>query len=571
MQKKILFLILLTLLFFISCQSQKAVTQEKVYDQQDFLKEAAELLSLPNPDFFLAHYNKYQSQFPEAIPKVRFMLASQLFSQLKRQVEANNYAAAELSLRSVFSLPEAKALLTPELIRAYRNLKSESEGEYSRLLDSEAFKNQQAPEIKASQNWLSAYSERLVKIEVDLVYTDSKTQLTKFSSSSGSGLILNSGTILTVFHLFEDNFKQNVQSYTIRVRTKGDMHEAEIHAWDVLHDLAILKLKSSLSESDSKLNLNLWGNSDKLRQGDSVYAFGNHNGMDKTLSKGIISSLSRETFEKGEWLQVDAVIIGGASGGILIGEDGKIYGILVAGHYNKDLNFVIPSNKILERLDRLIDGQVINYPWLGLRLDMKDDGSATSKNGFRIQKAYGASALLPYVSDEHHYYLAALNGKTLSNQSQLDRFTERFKPGSIVEVTVIHKPSSKVVVTNKYLSDLGTRPSKAMYNMSKWDETLTDLDTYFGFKVKSSDLNRSVNLDGETYSFNLYSLSYMAVDSPLIAKGFKVGDKLGFLDDYYLGQDRVLLLMHFPDNYKPFYSEHYVHKLYISAYDKRVY
>ena len=100
----------------------------------------------------------------------------------------------------------------------------------------------------------------------------------------------------------------------------------------------------------------LLGNSDSLKQGFPIYVMGHHLRLTSTLTKGIISASTRRAPEVGTWIQVDTNVGPGASGGMLIGEDKLIYGVIVAGIiYNT--NFAVPSNTILQiLLTRLMSG-----------------------------------------------------------------------------------------------------------------------------------------------------------------------------------------------------------------------
>src|SRR4051812_4562767 len=143
----------------------------------------------------------------------------------------------------------------------------------------------------------------------------------------GSGVIVDkAGYIVTNFHVIEGAKKVQVRLSDRRVT------EAEVVGSDSMTDIALLKIKlGDLIAAE-------WGDSDKLEVGDLVWALGSPYGLERSLTFGIVSAKSRRsgTFAEGsyspykEYLQTDAAVNPGNSGGPLVNIEGQIIGINAA-------------------------------------------------------------------------------------------------------------------------------------------------------------------------------------------------------------------------------------------------
>ncbi|MEK7479151.1 MAG: trypsin-like peptidase domain-containing protein [Patescibacteria group bacterium] len=207
----------------------------------------------------------------------------------------------------------------------------------------------------------------------------------------GSGSIVDrKGIILTNKHVVNEPFA----SYSV-ISSDGEEFPAEILARDPVDDIAILKI----SPQDKKLPTVTLGNSNAVRLGESVLAFGNALGLFKsTVSRGIISGLGRAisakenpegpTEELRGLIQTDAAINPGNSGGPLTNLKGEVIGInaaVIAGAQN--IGFAIPV-KAAERdlLDIKKYGK-IKRPLLGIRYMTV---TPKTKELLRVPVDYGA-------------------------------------------------------------------------------------------------------------------------------------------------------------------------------------
>lgn len=161
-----------------------------------------------------------------------------------------------------------------------------------------------------------------------LVIQDSNGQ----TISLGSGFFVTSNVVATNVHVIESASRGYAK--IIGQRTKYDI--LGIVGIDASRDLVLLSLDGTKAPS---LSL---GDSSKVAVGDDVYAFGNPQGLEGTLSQGIISSIRK--IGNDSFLQITAPISPGSSGGPIVNSEGKVVGVAVATlKGGQNLNFAIPS------------------------------------------------------------------------------------------------------------------------------------------------------------------------------------------------------------------------------------
>ena len=150
---------------------------------------------------------------------------------------------------------------------------------------------------------------------------------------SGSGFFVHPGYVATNYHVIK-----GATWIYIKGVGKEKMYVVEgVAATDQSHDLAILK---STEINAPALHL---GNSDTVQTGETVYVVGNPKGYEGTFSKGIVSAIRIDGTNK--WIQIDAPISPGSSGGAVLNSKGEVIGVATAGLQDaQNLNFVVPSN-----------------------------------------------------------------------------------------------------------------------------------------------------------------------------------------------------------------------------------
>ena len=186
------------------------------------------------------------------------------------------------------------------------------------------------------------------------------------SSALGSGFIIDEkGIIITNNHVIQD-------SEDILVRVGEDKeYKAKIIGTDPLSDLAVIQIM----DSKEKFIPVKFGDSDKARIGDWVIAIGNPFGLGGTVTSGIISARNRSIgltrYE--DYIQTDASINSGNSGGPLFDMNGDVIGIntaILGQGGSIGIGFSIPSNSAKKVIDQLIEFGETKRGWLGVRIQV---------------------------------------------------------------------------------------------------------------------------------------------------------------------------------------------------------
>ncbi len=197
----------------------------------------------------------------------------------------------------------------------------------------------------------------------------------------GSGVIVDpEGHVLTNYHVAQQSTRITCTLIT------GERIEADVIAHDPLTDLSVLKLKlASRERPGAPVPYAVLGNSDALEVGEPVIALGNPRGLSSSLTQGVVANTSRVftsftgssmrdmALDDGHptglftrWIQHDALIQPGNSGGPLVNLRGEVVGINELG--GTGIGFAIPSNLAREVLRRAVDHGRIQRGWLGVTM-----------------------------------------------------------------------------------------------------------------------------------------------------------------------------------------------------------
>lgn len=185
-------------------------------------------------------------------------------------------------------------------------------------------------------------------------------------SSMGSGFVINKeGMILTNHHVVDNSIK-------VIVKFNGDTreYEAKVLGSDEPTDVAVLQVDAHIVKSLRPVAL---GKSKLSKVGQWVLAVGNPYGFDRTVSFGIISAKGRNVPQApvlNDFIQTDAFIAPGSSGGPLLNMHGEVIGINSRG--GSGLAFTIPIETALEVKDKLLKSGGIKRGWLGVHLQPLD-------------------------------------------------------------------------------------------------------------------------------------------------------------------------------------------------------
>ena len=221
----------------------------------------------------------------------------------------------------------------------------------------------------APTNFISAASssiESVVFIE-SLIPANGSTYHTKrFTKSTGSGVIIsNDGYIVTNNHVI-----QNAESIQVTLNNNKEF-VAKVIGFDEQTDLALLKIEST------QLDYVIFGNSDSLMIGEWVLAVGNPFRLQSTVTAGIVSAKARNinVLEKQgieSFIQTDAAVNPGNSGGALINTNGELVGINTAilsssGGY-EGFSFAIPSKLVKKVVRDIKEYGVVQRGWMGVTI-----------------------------------------------------------------------------------------------------------------------------------------------------------------------------------------------------------
>ena len=190
----------------------------------------------------------------------------------------------------------------------------------------------------------------------------------------GSGFIIDAdGVIVTNNHVVDGATEITV------VLDDGTELEAELIGRDTKIDIAVLRVSV-----DDPLPVVTWGDSDEIEVGDWAIAIGNPLGLNGTVTAGIVSARSRDirSGPYDDYLQVDAAINRGNSGGPLFDTKGRVIGVNTAiispSGGNVGLGFAIPSNQAKKIAAELLENGRIERGWIGVAIQPVNEDIAES-------------------------------------------------------------------------------------------------------------------------------------------------------------------------------------------------
>ncbi len=258
-------------------------------------------------------------------------------------------------------------------------------------------------------------------------------------NSLGSGFIIDaSGLVVTNNHVIADADEINV------ILNDGSKLPAQLVGKDSKSDLALLRVKT-----DKTLKAVKFGDSDKLRLGEWVVAIGNPFSLGGTVTAGIVSARNRDinSGPYDNYIQTDAAINRGNSGGPLFNLNGEVVGVNTAiispSGGSIGIGFAVPSNSAVAVIDQLRQYGETRRGWLGVRIQQVTDDIAESLN---IKPAHGA--LVAGVDDKGPAKPAGIepgdvvikfDGRDVKEMHDLPRIVADTPVGKDVDVVVIRK------------------------------------------------------------------------------------------------------------------------------------
>ena len=280
-------------------------------------------------------------------------------------------------------------------------------------------------------------------------------------TSLGSGFIIDpSGLVVTNNHVIED-----ADQITVTLND-GRSFPARLLGRDDKTDLALLKISSK-----SPLPSAQWGDSDRARVGDWVMAIGNPFGLGSTVTAGIVSARNRDinAGPYDDFIQTDAPINRGNSGGPLFDMDGNVVGVNSAifspSGGSVGIAFSIPSNLARDVIDQLRKFGVTRRGWLGVRIQQVTPDIA---QGLGLPNASGAlvadvTANGPAAKGgiRNGDVVTAFDGKTVADSRALPRIVAETAVGRTVSVDILRKGKKQTLKVVVGKLDDGARPVAA--------------------------------------------------------------------------------------------------------------
>jgi len=298
---------------------------------------------------------------------------------------------------------------------------------------------------------------RLTAEDLKQLKVDAQTGEVLLFQGLGSGTIVNSnGYIITNRHvvLVSDDRTGAVTIANAAYVTLSDKREfkAQVLGVDEKTDIAVLKI------NEKNLPFARFANSDKCRVGDVVFAIGNPLGVGMTVTSGIVSGLSRSDTGVGlayqDFIQTDAAINAGNSGGPLIDYEGRIIGMntmirTASGQGgNIGIGFSIPSNLISGVALDLANTGKVTRGFLGLfgeDLEMDAAKKLMLNNGaVRITEVAEASPAFRSGLRKDDI-ITAVDGKSFESWNELRIIIARRKPGEVMQLSIVRNGANSLV------------------------------------------------------------------------------------------------------------------------------
>ena len=318
----------------------------------------------------------------------------------------------------------------------------------------------------------------------------------------GSGVIVSAdGTVLTNHHVVDGAEKIMVQM------NDNKTYEAKIVGSDPPSDLAVLKI-----DNVNLPFLNL-GNSDNVRIGDVVLAIGNPLGIGQTVTAGIISAKGRRTglsdgsFE--DFLQTDAPINRGNSGGALVNLTGELIGINSqilsdsGNGGNIGIGFSIPSNMAKSVMEQLLKDGKVRRGMLGVNIQNITEATAKALD-LKDTRGVLVSNVRPGSSAEkagikRGDIILAINGEVTEDSNTLRNKVAGTQPGSDIKLTVSRDGTQQEFTAKLDEFDVeGTKPTDKRDEEKNTEKSNENGKLGLSLQPLTPEMAKQLNISAET-------------------------------------------------------------------------
>ena len=265
------------------------------------------------------------------------------------------------------------------------------------------------------------------------------------SEGLGSGVIYDTeGHIITNYHVIDG-------ADSITVTIDGTTYDAELVGSDASSDLAVLKadLKGA---TVTPMEL---GDSSEVQVGDWVMTVGSPFGLEQSVSQGIVSALTRNTYLTSmsgntlytNLIQVDAAINPGNSGGALVDSEGKLIGICTLYTSSTEsfagIGFAIPGNYAIQVAQKIINGETVTHAHIGVSMQTVNEQNAKANKLSVTSGAYVADVTengpAANAGIQKGDIITAIDGVQMSSADDVILAVRSHNIGDTVKVTVMRK------------------------------------------------------------------------------------------------------------------------------------
>jgi len=273
------------------------------------------------------------------------------------------------------------------------------------------------------------------------------------AQGSGSGFIIGSdGFILTNNHVIESAGRITV------TLADGRVFRAEVVGADSAIDVALLRISGATNLPEAAI-----GNSDELRVGEWVCAIGNPLGYEHSLTVGVVSFIGRKLFDASldDYIQTDAAINFGNSGGPLINSRGEVIGINSAiSSRASSIGFAVPINQAIGILPQLKESGRVSRGFIGVTLT---DVTPGLQRALGLTVAHGAIVqdVTPRSPAERagvkpYDVILEVEGRQVTTNQELIRDISARQPGTVARIELLREGRRQTVPVK-----LAERPGRA--------------------------------------------------------------------------------------------------------------
>jgi len=339
----------------------------------------------------------------------------------------------------------------------------------------------------------------------------------------GSAFFIDSsGLMITNYHVIESEVDPKYKGYSRMYIRMGDTTSPRIPArvigWDKALDLALIKTEYTTEYVFSIVDRAI------PQVGDTVIAIGSPLGLEKTVTSGIVSALSRRFIQIGDVIQIDAAVNHGNSGGPLVDTSGRLVGIVFAGiEYFQGLNFAIPADRLAAALPAMIQGGKAERPWLGMAL------SETSSGAEIIYVAPNTPVARHHVPEGG--VIKSLNGREIQAPHSLlipalqDAIFQS-RPGELVALETLEPDGT----LKRSLVMTVTRPELPLYDAAKIDSRERLAAPLFGMILSPGQGKTwsSTYLVKKIVRGSIADEANISDHDPINIRGFRIYEKEGY-------------------------------------------